>query len=51
MEECKESTASCLWLDEKYKETKFIKLKYYYKLVKNQIKKQEMQQLVDNNVK
>lgn len=56
MEVCKErilnsSTASCLRLAEKYKEAKILKLKYCYKLVKNQINKQEMQQLVDNNVK
>lgn len=53
MEMCKErilnsSTARCLWLAEKYKEAKFIKLKYYHKLVKNQMSKQEM--LVDKNI-
>ena len=56
LEACKErilnsSTAKCLELTEKNRRANFIKLKYYYKLAKNQMNKQEMQQLVDNDIK
>lgn len=45
------STARCLWIAEKCKEAKFIMLKHYCKLDKNQMNKQEMKQLVNNNMK
>lgn len=42
------STTKLLWIAENCKEVKFIMLKHYYKLDKNQMNKQEMQQLVNS---